>query len=400
LKILHVVPFFPPAWAWGGPVITSYEICKGFQARGHQITVYTTDSLDANNRINVPTGKPILFEGLEVYYFRNTSNWLAGKHHLQFSPGLINVAQRDIKNFDVVHLHGYRTFQNMMVYSSLRKYKVPYLLHAQGTLPNISPKQGLKTIYDLFGGQNLIRNAAACIAMTEEESEQYKKMGARQNKIEIVPTGIDLTKFKNLPRKGNFRQKYGIRNNAKLILYLGRIHESKGVDVLIRAFISLTKEMNDAQLAIVGPDDGYLSHLLNIVNESKIDPTKLLFTGPLYGSNKLEAYVDADIYVLPSYYEPYGLSVLEACACGTPVITTNTSPISRLTHDIAGYAVPYDALEFKNILIQILNKDDLRKRFGEQARIWVNKNFGWEDKLTCIEHICSRMIILNPNKHN
>ena len=151
MKILYIIPFFAPAWAWGGSLATAYELCKGMQARGHQITVYTTDSLNSKSRMVVSTGKPVLFEGLEIYYFRNTSNWLAGKHHLQFSPSLFIFAQRNTQRFDVAHLHLYRTFQNMMINPYLKKNRIPYVLQAHGTLSNIGPKQQLKELYDVFG---------------------------------------------------------------------------------------------------------------------------------------------------------------------------------------------------------------------------------------------------------
>ena len=125
-------------------------------------------------------------------------------------------------------------------------------------------------------------------------------MGVPKNKIEIIPNGIDLIEDQYLPEKGLFRKKYNITNDENVILYLGRIHKIKGIDLLLKSFKLLTKDMDNVKLVIVGPGD--TSNLKKMIKGSTIE-NKVIFTGPLYGEDKNEVFIDSDLYVLPSIYD-------------------------------------------------------------------------------------------------
>ena len=383
MKILHVVPFFPPALAWGGPVTTAYEISKELVKRGHQVTVYTTDSLDRYHRVDLPKDRPTNLDGITVYYFKNLSNWLAGKHHIQLTPSIIEVARDKMKGFDIIHLHGYRTPQNIVIYYYARRYNIPYILHAQGTLPNITPKRTLKTIYDLFWGRRLLQNACKVIAMTSTEVEQYIDMGVTENNIVMTPTGIDLDEFADLPPRGIFRRKYNVEENDKLILYLGRIHQSKGIDLIIRAFTDLSKEVDKTKLAIIGPDDGYLSKVKKLIKSLEIKQYIVLLTGPIYGKSRLEAYVDADVFILPRFTS-FPKVFVEACACGLPIVATSAGDTLDWLDGRAGLTVPYDRREMQNALLRLLNNDRMRRDLGERGRSLVQEKFNW---IKIVDHL-------------
>jgi len=238
-------------------------------------------------------------------------------------------------------------------------------------------KQRLKQVYDSFWGYKLLRDASKVIAITKTEVKQYKSMGISEDKIGIVPNGIDLSEFENLPGKGEFRRQYGINGNQKIILYLGRIHRIKSPDLLAEAFTCLSKDFSDAKLAIVGPDDGYLPFLKELVADLEI-ADKVLFAGPLYGQEKLKAYVDADVYVLPSFYEIFGITVLEALACGTPVIVTDRCGIADAIDGQAGLVVPYNKEQLQHALLRMLGDDRMRLEFSEKGKLLVRQKFNWE----------------------
>ncbi|NIT57028.1 MAG: glycosyltransferase, partial [Aliifodinibius sp.] len=204
-----------------------------------------------------------------------------------------------------------------------RKYSIPYVLQARGSLITYFYKGWQKRIFDVIWGRRILKDAAKLVALTPIEAEQYRNMGISEDKIEIIPNGIELSEFENLPERGRFRRKHDLGDDQRVILYLGRIHKIKikGLDLLVRAFAELTKPLNSVKLVIAGPDDGYLSSLKKLITDLGIS-NEVLFTGHLYGEDKVEAYVDADVFVLPSTYEIFGNVVLEACACGTPVIVT------------------------------------------------------------------------------
>ena len=383
MKILQVIPYFAPAWDYGGPVSAAYNLSKELSKRGHSITVYTTDTLNSEDRIKENEETK---DGIKIRRFKNWSNSIASKHKIFLSPSMISGIRNNLKEFDVVHMFEYRTIQNIIVHHYAKKYRIPYILQAHGSLPRIMDKQKFKQIYDRLWGHRLLKDASKVIALTSAEVEQYKRMGVSDEKIEIIPNGIDLSEFENLPKRGEFRKKYGLNSGQKIILYLARIHKIKGPDLLARAFAGLIKELATAKLVIVGPDDGYLPSLKELIKELGIEE-KVLFTGPLYGREKLEAYVDADVYILPSVYETFPISVLEAFACGTPVIVSNQCGIADVISGQAGYSVEYDKNQLHNAVVAILTKVELTDRFRKKGCKLVREKFTWSRIIEQLEHL-------------
>jgi glycosyltransferase involved in cell wall biosynthesis len=373
VNILQVIPYFVPAWDYGGPVQAAYNISKELVRRGHEVTVYTTDTLSANSRVGE---NEEVTDGIRVRRFKNPNNWLAARHHLFLPPSSIKALRDNLTDFDVIHLHEYWALWNVAVQHYARKYHIPYLVQAHGTLRPMMAKQNLKKLYNILCGYNLLRNASKVIALTQAEAEHYKRIGINEDRIEIVPNGIDLSEYSNLPPKGGFRQKYGIGEDEKVILYLGRIHQGKGIDLLAEATASITKKLDAVKLAIVGPDDGYLPALEKLIAELGIG-NRLLITGPLYGQDKLRAYVDADVYVLPSISEGFPISVFESCACGSPVIITDRCTIGDLIHGQAGIVISYDKEQLVGALSSMLSDDKMRQDFGDRGRLLAHKRFSW-----------------------
>ena len=233
-----------------------------------------------------------------------------------------------------------------------------------------------------------MRGASKVIALTKTEVEQYKKMGVDKNKIEIVPNGIDLSGYDNLPEKGEFRRRYSFKDGEKMILYVGRLHKSKGINLLVKAFADLSKKSDSTKLVFVGPDDGYQSTLERIIRDLKID-TKVVFTGFVTNEEKMAAFLDADVFVTPSF-SGFPVTFLEACACGTPVITTNTGDKLDWIHDKVGYVVEYDKGKLRDAISKVLSDERLRRRFGEEGRKLVREEFGWGEVVKKVEAVYER----------
>ncbi len=387
MKILQMIPAFYPALAYGGTVKSAYYLSKELVKRGHEVTVYTSDTLDEYNRVKDSIAD---IDGVTVHYFKNISNKLAW-YRFVLNPGVIFALRKNLRNYDVIHFHGYRNFQNMFVYYYAKKYNVPYIIQARGDLPYHDQKILIKKIFDFFCGNRLLRDAKKAIALTQMEVDQYINLGVIETSVELVPNGIDLTEYQTLPQKGYFKKKYDIEDKEKIILFLGRIHKIKGIDLLIEAFSLITKEFTDVKLVIAGPDDGYLSILKKQIDDFKIHD-KVLFTGPIYGQDKIAAYVDADVYVLPSRYEIFGNTILEAYACGTPVIVTNRCGISDFVKNV-GYVVNFDRSELKDAILVLLKDRDLREGLGHEGKELVKKRFDLNEIIACYEKVYSSCFI-------
>ena len=363
MRILLVTPYFYPAEAFGGPVKVAFDVGKELVKRGHEVVVFTSDAKDLENRFDVESDE---VEGMKVCYFRNLSMHFVRWSKLFITPELSKKMKSDLKSFDVVHAHEYTTYQNVIVHRFAKKYVVPYVLQAHGSLPKIG-RQARKWLYDVFFGSNLLKDASKVVALSQTEAEQYKWAGVPNEKIAIIPNGIDLSEYHDLPSRGAFKRSFGLNDEEKIVLYLGRIHRIKGIDILVRAFGDIVGKMDEVKLVVAGPDDGYLSELKALVKSLKIED-KVLISGPLYGRDKLEAYVDADVYVLPSRYETFPMSILEAVACGTPVILTENCGIADYFRDKVGLVVEPDSDDLSEALTEVLHGKSERDLFKGNCR--------------------------------
>jgi glycosyltransferase involved in cell wall biosynthesis len=376
MRILQLTQFFAPVH--GGSSQVPYHLSRALARRGHEVTLCTSDYKISDDWI-----KSAQESGVEVYYYKT---WL-NLANLLITPGLVADAKKRVKGFDIIHMHSNRTFQNIVVQHYASKYDVPYVLQAHGTLPRMVAKQWLKLAYDAVWGYKLLEKASKVVALTSIEAEQYKARGLSARKIEIVPNGIDISEFNDLPEKGKFRSKHGLASSQKIILYLGRIHVIKGLDLLAQAFAEPSGPMNDIKLVIAGPDDGYLPALRALVKALGIED-KVLFTGPLWGIDKLEAYVDSEAYVLPSAYDSFPITVLEALACGVPVIMSDRCAIASAVDGKAGILFSYgDKEQLKRSLVLMLNDDKMRQRLGDTGKILVREQFSWEKIAAQLETI-------------
>ena len=407
MRILQVIPYFFLSGAGDKSVALVerihlkliYDLSKSLLHRGHQVTIYTSDAFSEKRKLELGNRtQPLNMGGVKVYEFKSLGSKLARRHHICISAAMIPAVSREIHKFNVVHLHEYRTFQNIVAHHYAKKHGVPYVLQAHGSLPRIMSKKRLKQVYDNLWGYRLLKDASRVIAVTKMEAEQYKSMGVGEEKIEIVPNGIDLSEFDNLPERGEFRAKYGFSADQRIILYLGRIHKIKGLDLLVNAFAGLSKPLNDITLVIVGPDDGYLPSLKKLIADLEIS-ARVLFTGPLYGQEKLKAYVDADVYVLPSIYETFPLTVLEAWACGTPVVVTDRCGIADVIDGQAGLVIPYDKEQLQHALLHVLDDDKIRLRFAEKGKLLVREKFNCEKIAEQIEDIYQSISPHNYLRH-
>jgi len=382
MKILQVIHIFNPKS--GGPVSQVSSISQKLVEKGHDVTILTTDYL-----FDQSYAKQL--KNVEIIPFKCIFN--IGP--FVYSPDIHSWLSERINDFDIIHMHSYRSYQNAVIRAYAKKNNVPYILQARGSVLPFFEKQLLKKCFDAVWGKKILRDASVCIALTETESKQYRQMGVPENKIVIIPNGIDISQYDDLPPRGRFRLKNKIPENEQMILSLGRIHKIKGIDLLLDAFSRLCHEMGNVKLIIAGPDGGDLARIKTIVTEFNLDE-KVIFIGPLYGIDKLEAYCDADIFILPSRYEVFGNTVLESLACGTPVIATKGCHIAEnLQETGTGVVVGYNPVELKYAIVALLQNITLAQNMGEKGRELVFSQFNQETIVTHVESLYRDCISIN-----
>jgi glycosyltransferase involved in cell wall biosynthesis len=391
MKILQVCPKFHPFVA-SGSTIVAYDVSRELVKKGHIVTVFTSDMIDKYTRVKNGAEE---VDNVKVYRFKSIGTILTREFKIFITPNMTSSIISEIRSFDIIHLHEYTTFQNIVIHHFVKKYNVPYVLQVHGSLLRVGAWRRLKWFYNSLFGYKLLKDAAKVIALSRVEAEQYKSMGVPDEKIAIIPNGIDLLNC-SLPPKGVFKEKYHIPQEKKIILFLGRINRFKGIDFLIDSFVYLVNVLKyDALLVIAGPDDGYLNETIKRIQKYKIED-KVLFTGTLYGIEKMEAYVDASVVAsLDSLKEVVFLLVpLEAAACGTPVIVTKTNYIAKLLEkENFGSVVEYGNVQQLAIKIkEMLSNEILLVEMGSKGRKFVSKNFHWDKIVDMFEKVYEEAI--------
>lgn len=389
LKILQVVSTPPFAWETGGCARVTYDLSSELVKRGNEVTILTTDMYKPNQRYE---SKNIEFvNGIRFIRYKNISDKLAWDKKAYISPGMIKYLQKNLKEYDIVHLQDLLSLQAIFTVRYCKKNNVPYILTVHGSLPWLLENNLINRVFNKLAGQKILKNAKAVTALNKQELELYINAGLSKNKIELVPNGIDLNKYHDLPKKGEFRLKFMLNNNEKIILYLGRIHKSKGIDLLIEAFAKLLKELDNVKLIIVGPDDGFLHDLKLKVKDLKIE-SEVLFTGPLYDEDKMQVFVDSDVFVTPSF-SGFPITFLESCICGTPIITTNKMDELDWIDKKAGFITEYNSEKILNAMYKILTDEKLNERFSENSKKLVIEKFSWNNIAEKVEMIYRKIII-------
>ena len=365
MKILQVFDFLSLPHG-GGTVDIVYKLSRALEQRGHKVTVcigdYRLDQDYIDSLVNV-----------KVKVLRS---WL-NLHGLYIMPNIVNL---DVGDFDVIHLHCYRSFQNAVICHKARKYNIPYIIDAHGSTVDLNEnKQIVRKLYDLFFGHKSLENASRVIAESEVGVGEYKKLGVDSNKIALIHPLLDTEEFDVLPQTGYFRNKYNIEERF-IVLFVGRVHWAKGIEVLIEAVYKLNR--CDVCLAIVGQDDGFKLTLEKMTAERGISD-KVLFTGFLTGDDKLSALVDADVLVQPSKNEAGARPSLEAILCNTPIIVTkNTGAGKEIASFDGGYLVEYgNANELSSTIQYILEHPNEAEVKTKKAKDYIRANLSFNKQV-------------------
>lgn len=384
MKILEVTHLFAPNH--GGGAEAPYQLSRHLVKAGYDVTVWTSDYKMNNKEYLNYGGKSKVF---------HTNLFLAG---MPITFPIIDYARRHIKEFDLIHLHNARTFQNIVVAYYAQKYGIPYIYQAHGGLVPVSGKICLKKVFDIFFNDNILDYARYYIAANNAEKEEYRKVGIwQEGQIEIIPPLYNITEYESLPVKGLFHKKYNIMEQ-NILLYMGRIHQIKGLDFLIDTYDRLISKRGDTILVIVGGDGGYEKKLKEKI-ESYGLTNQVLFTGILRGNDKLSALVDANVLLQLSTYERGAGSPFEAVLSNTPIIVTNDTGAGNDVAKIdAGYLIKYgDINGLLKLIEKVLDSPDEIKQKTEKAKQYIKENLSWKVGIGKWEDLYKRAIALRSN---
>jgi glycosyltransferase involved in cell wall biosynthesis len=347
-------------------------------ARRHAVTVACTNFAGKHQKL-FPETRRVHYDGVDVVYFNAHRLIPLGLHSfgLFFCPGMIGFLRRELKNYDIVHLDGYRGFVVLVVAHFCRKYKVPYVIQGRGAMKPAHSSLLAKHTYDWLLGRSILKECALFIASSRAEVSDYDGYIRKDQKVVVIPNGLDVGAYANLPHKGEFRKQYRIAE-TRVITYLGRVHSQKGLDHLLRAFAG-SRFRPESRLVIIGPDDGYRTSLAALAQHLDL-ASSVTFVEALEGRQKLQAYVDSDVVVYAGSSESFGMVPFEAAMCGVPTITSEGSACAQLlTGYGAAFVAPYgDAPKLSQAIDGILENRQEAARKASAARRRIEADLGWE----------------------
>jgi len=265
-----------------------------------------------------------------------------------------------------------------------RFYKKPYIISPRGSLmkePMEKKSSLIKKIFLFLFVRRDLKNASAVHFTVEAEKEEYMKASLPLKKAIIIPNGFDIIEFKKQLSQNFFRNKFNIGADKKVILFLSRLNWKKGLDTLIPAFAEVLKKESRAVLVLAGPDEkNYKKEIeLKIVNCKLKIGKDVIFTDMLIGEDKISAYRESDVFVLPSYSENFGMAVVEAMACGLPVIITKGVGISKEVEKAgAGIVIEKDERQLIEAILKILENPQMGKEMGQRGKKLVEIEFSSE----------------------
>lgn len=292
-----------------------------------------------------------------------------GPRRLGRSPTMHRWLDQRASAGDVALIHGHGLWLMVNVYPGwvARKYDIPLVFSPRGTLSRWAMSSGSpvkRVFWPLL--QRPALTATTCFhATADSEFEDIRGMGFRQP-VAIIPNGVDVP-----PGKASGSRDW------RTLLFLGRIHPKKGLDLLLPAWGAVQDRFPEWRLKVVGPDDGgYLPRTRQLAE--KLGLKRVEFTGALLGDAKWQAYRDAEVFALPTYSENFGLSVAEALASGIPAIVTRGAPWRGLEEHRAGWWVDIGVDALVASFNDALSRPVIElEAMGARGREWMQADFSW-----------------------
>ncbi len=347
MNILHITPTFYPATYWGGPIWSTKAICDGVAQRpDFTVQVLTTDAAGPDRRARV-TPAPL------PYLVRYTRRMMG--HAI--APGLLARLPKAIAWADVVHLTGTYSFPTLPALACARALGKPLVWSPRGALQATAdwpdtPHRNSKHMFEHLA--QFLRGTDVTLHVTSEDEARQSTQRLRRAQTVIIPNCVTIPPV--APRSNRAPSR---------LLFLGRLHPKKGLDLLCAAMAELPAHVC---LDVYGTGDA--AYIAQLKRESG---PRICFHGHADEAAKKRAFANADLFVLPSYSENFGIAIAEALAHGVPVLTTTQTPWQRLDTLGCGACIDLNtadlALEISNLL-----KCDLRV-MGARGRAWMQQEF-------------------------
>lgn len=352
MRIAHIIPYI--ARDFCGPVIAMAAMVDGLIGSGEQVAVFTVH----HEREGVPVDLP---ETAGLTLCKDLS-WGGLRH----SADLWSVFEKADKS--VIHSHGLWTDVHRCAAVMARRKGVPHVLGPCGMLDDDALRRSWwkKRLVSVWFQSQALKEASCLLANSDKEYEDIRRYGLT-NPVAIVPNPVPGPEFVEVISQEELGKRYPVLSAKKTVLFLGRIHPVKGLERLIAAWAQLSTFHDDWQLVLAGPDEGgYRAVVETQIGRLRCQSSVHLI-GALDHSSKWAVLQAAELFVMPSDFENFGMSIVEALLAKKPVITTTGTPWQSLV-DGAGWWVERTADALKNAMVEAMTlSDELRQKMGQRG---------------------------------
>lgn len=367
-RITQIISHYLPAVRFGGPLQVAHSLGKALVALGHQVDVVTTDMHDDNTSLSALRSAPEMIDGITVYRCP-----VQFPRYWGYSPQMKKICNELISHSDIVLLHFHYQYASMVGGHIARANRKPYAVFTHGSLNQVaihSTGSLYKRLYLKYYEEANFQfaNFLAFNSIEEQKRSLYSQYGR------VIPTGIDFTEYSVPLTPGTYRANHPELIDKFVVIFLGRLHyQPKGLDRLVRAFARCLKVFPQAHLLLVGPDvEGGKRQITALAKSIGIERS-LTFTGVLQGAEKVSALIESDLFVLPSRYEGFSVSLLEALALGLPVVASSqvglcnlitrtgagiiADSISEISDALMHMSVPANRNAYKGKCVEAIRQD-------------------------------------------
>ena len=369
---------------WGGPVTALQGLTAALEEQGVQSEIATTRGRRVGES-DAPTPHSVVhrFDTDILARF-----WTAHSRHVA------KFLKNRIREFDVVHVHEIWHYPGYVGFRAARECRIPYVLSPRGELheQRLRHKRLKKRLYMTMLQSQIIDSADSIHALTMAEKTRIRQLGFTAP-VFVSPNGVRLIHVQNSAKDvPAFLSRYPQLANKRIILFLGRMHSIKGLDVLAESFSKIAEKFQDSMLLLVGPDEDDTIRRMKSALRSSGNLDRVVFTGTLTGSDKWVAYHCAHTFVLPSYAEGFSNSVLEAMSAGVPVIISEQCNFPEVANHGAGFVVEAREQHVTDAITALLSDDDLHRRMGQNGRRLVSERYTWPNIAASMSGLYRRVI--------
>lgn len=382
MKVLHVIPSVSPAL--GGPTQVVLNLVKALREHGVDAEIATTND-NGSELLDVPLNQRLEYEQVPVWFLPRFSPPMK---EFIFSAALTRWLWQHLRDYDIIHTHYLFSYASTCAGAIARLQGIPYTVRTIGQLtPWALAQSGLKKrIYTFLIERHNLNCAGAIHCTSAGEVEDVGNFGIQTPTINL-PLGV------NHPidwpeAKQKLHNVYGISTTTPVVLFLSRLHPKKRPDLLLQALSQLAAQNYDFHLILAGSGEvDYLSYLTNLVSSLGLQE-RTSIPGFVTGGDKNLLLQAADIFVLPSFSENFGVAVAEAMAAGLPVVITPDVQISpEIAAEQAGLVVEGEVEPLANAIAQLLTSPNLRRQLGENGKRLANRRYSWSaiaQNLICV----------------